>query len=49
MTGSAGRRNCLVMGMTRPMRSREASRVLMIGPGSEITLRAKMPTIAKRM
>jgi hypothetical protein len=46
MTGRTGRRNCLVMGITRPVMMRLASSVLMMGPGDSMTLRAKIPTMA---
>ena len=45
MTGRAGNRNCLVIGITRPVKRREARSVFTIGPGEIITLRAKIPMI----
>jgi hypothetical protein len=49
MTGRAGRRNCLAMGMTRPVMRRVAKRVLTIGPGDSMTLKANMPMIDKKI
>ena len=49
ITGKAGRRNCLVIGTTRPVIRRVAKSVLMMGPGCSITLSAKMPIIDRKM
>jgi hypothetical protein len=49
MTGRAGKRNCLVIGITRPVIRREANNVLMMGPGEMMTLRAKMPMMEMKI
>ena len=49
MTGNAGNRNCLVIGMTRPVMRSVANRVLTIGPGASITLKANIPIIDRKM
>jgi hypothetical protein len=49
ITGKTGRKNCLVIGITRLVMRRVASNVLMMGPGCTITLRANMPIIDRKM
>lgn len=38
-----------MIGITRPVISREANSVLMMGPGEMMTLRAKMPIMEIKM
>jgi hypothetical protein len=49
MTGRPGRRNCLVIGITRPVMRRVAKSVLTIGPGDSMTLKANMPIIDRKI
>ena len=48
-TGRAGRRNCRVMGITRPVIRSDANNVLMMGPGDMMTLSANIPIMLIKM
>lgn len=45
--GRKGRKNCRVMGKIRELRRAVAIKVLKRGPGSWMTERQKMPTMAR--